>query len=93
MNIIYTQHLKNRLKIRNFPKDYPKNIYISPDEKYKDIEQNSFIAIKKLPYAGKMKKIMIAYIIEGKNVKIKTIYPENDKDINTRVKNLRWIKL
>ena len=79
--------------IKKKSKIYPSLVYLEADEKYIDTIRNSQIAIKKLPYAGKKRKIMIAYIIEGEDVKIKTIYPEKEEDIKKRVKNGRWIKL
>ena len=93
MNIIHTQHLKDMLKERRFPYSYPKRIYLEAEEKYIDRSTKSFIAIKKLPHKNKMRKIVIAYVIENENVKILTIYAEKDKDITKRVINGRWIKI
>ena len=92
MVLEYTPHLENRLKERRFPNDYPKKIFLKAEENYIDISQNSYIAIKKLRYAGKDQKIMIAYPIDKNSVKIITIHPEKDSEINNRIKNGRWIK-
>ena len=39
-----------RLKLRRIPYEYPIIIFKKPDEKYYDINKNSFISIKKLLY-------------------------------------------
>lgn len=93
MNIIYTKHLKDRLKERRFPKNYPEKIFLESEEKYIDTIQNSNIAIKKLSYNGKIRKIMVAYTFNAKNVRIHTIHPENNREIKKRIKSGRWIKI
>lgn len=93
MVIIYTPHLKKRLKERKFPYGFPKKIYNGAEIRLYDDLRKTCIAIKKLPYGGKSRKISIAYIQEGNCAKIITIHPENDKEINKRIKNRRWIKL
>ncbi len=45
MDIIYTNHLKLRLKLRNFPEDYPKMIYSSPEQIFFDVSEKKYIAI------------------------------------------------
>ncbi len=93
MAITYTPHLKKRIGERKFPYDYPKKIYEEMEENYKDVLQNSYIAIKKLLYAGRIRKIMIAYTFDEDDVKIITIHPENNVEIKNRVENGRWIKV
>lgn len=93
MNLIYSYHLQNGLIARKFPKDFPKIIYNDPEEKYFDHDQQSYIAVKTLIYNGKNRKICIAYIVEGENVKIKTIHPEKESAINNRITSGRWRKI
>ena len=93
MKVIYTLHLKLRIKERKFPYDFPKKIYNNPDTIFFDNLTKSRIAVKKLLYAGKLRKISIAYIFDGLDVKIKTIHPENNTEISNRVSTGRWTKL
>ncbi len=92
MQIIYTKHLNLRLKLRNIPYDYPKLIYQSPDEKFIDDWEGSYIAIKKLKYNGKLRNMMIAHEIKNNNVEIITIHPINEEKIISRVISGRWRK-
>jgi hypothetical protein len=91
VSIIYTPHLKLRIKERKFPYDFPKKIYTSPEAKFFDNLTKSYIAVKTLFYAGKLRKISIAYIFDGLDVKIKTIHPEKESEISNRVKICRWM--
>ena len=60
MNVIYTEHLKTRLNLRKIPEDYPKIILENPDEEFFDIFEKRNIAIKRLKYNKKLRKMMIA---------------------------------
>lgn len=93
MAIILSNHLKTRLTLRKFPQTYPKTIYNTPEQRYYDKDQQSYIAIKTLFYYGKQRKICIAYTFDGLNVKIKTIHPEKTTTINNRVAKGRWKKI
>lgn len=90
--IEYTNHLKLRLKLRNFQEHYPREIYLNPEQIFFDIIENKNISIKKLKYNGKLRNIMIAYTLSEDDVMIYTIHPITDVKINNRVKNGRWIK-
>lgn len=48
--IVYTPHLKFRLKLREIPSDLPEKIYQKAKERYVDKETNKFIAIMKMRY-------------------------------------------
>lgn len=92
MKIILSKHLKVRIKERFFPSDYPEKIFKNPDKVYKDTVTGSFIAIKSLVYARKLRKISIAYILDGEDVKILTIHPEKGNEIKNRIKKGRYVK-
>ena len=90
--IEYTGHLKLRLKIRNIPENYPKEIYQKPEQKFFDNVEKTFIAIKKLHYNKKLRNMMIAYEEKEDLVEIITIHPIIDEKIINRIMNGRWTK-
>lgn len=92
-NLIYTDHLKTRLKIRNIPENYPEEIFLNPEQKLKDNIEDHLIAVKKLVYNGKLRNMMIAYDESNDQVSIITIHPITLKDINNRRRAGRWTKL
>jgi len=92
MDIIYTNHLRLRLKLRNFPEHYPREIYLNGEQSFFDVIEQKFIAIKKLKYNGKFRNIMIAYKQSKELVEIFTIHPITDAKILNRTLSGRWIK-
>jgi hypothetical protein len=88
----YTNHLKLKLKIRRFPKDYPSIIFQSPEQEYLDIVEKKRIAIKRLKYNKKIRNIMIAYEETNGEVEIITIHPISDEKILDRKLSGRWTK-
>jgi len=92
VEIVYTNHLKLRLKIRNIPDNYPKIIYDNPEQKFFDTLEKNFIAIKKLKYNERIRNMMIAYEDKKGIIEIITIHPISDEKIINRVMSGRWIK-
>jgi len=91
-DITYTEHLTLRLKIRKIPYEYPKEIFNNPEQKFYDIVEGTYIAIKKLKYNKKERNMMIAYEKEGNSIQIITIHPIKDEKIINRKISGRWIK-
>lgn len=92
MKIILKRHLKIRLRERQIPPNYPTKILAKPDERYFDTLKGRHIAIRKLKYKDKLRPMMVAYDIIEEELQIITIHPENDREIENRLKNGRWIK-
>lgn len=92
VRITYTDHLKLRLGVRKIPEDYPKIIYTNPDQKFFDNLEGTYIAIKRLKYNQKLRKMMIAYEKKNEEVEIITIHPITDEKIINRIMSGRWEK-
>ncbi len=90
--LIYTDHLKLRLRIRKIPNNYPEIIYKNPDQKFFDNLEGYNVAIKKLKYNQKLRNMMIVYEEKGKEVEIITIHPITEEKVINRVINKRWTK-
>jgi hypothetical protein len=90
--IEYTEHLRLRLKTRNIPENYPKDIYQKPEQKFFDNVEGTSIAIKKLHYNKRLRNIMIAYEERENTAEIVTIHPITEEKIINRVMSGRWTK-
>lgn len=90
--IVYTNHLKHRLRIRRIPDKYPRQIFHSPDQTFSDTLDRHSIAIKKLRYNRKDRNMMIAYTQKNSTVEIITIHPIAEEKIINRVICGRWTK-
>ena len=92
VEVIYTEHLQFRLKLRKIPNDFPQKIFQEPEQQFYDTIEDTFIAIKKLYYNGKPRNMMIAYEKKKIIIQIITIHPITDEKIINRVINNRWIR-
>jgi len=94
MRVVYSPHLKDRIKIRNFNENDPRVIFYRADKKYFDTLQNSNISIKNLIYNGAKQQLMKAFIYDkiSNSVIIKTIHVESNQEIINRLKIDRYIK-
>src|SRR3989304_2170819 len=75
MQIIYSQHIKNRLSLRKIDYDLPRIIYEQSGERYFDVETGHLIALMKIKLYNKKREVMVAYLKEGENIKLLTIHP------------------
>ena len=91
--IIYTEHLKIRIGLRQIPKGLPKEIYLTPDERYYDSSTRYRIALKKMEYIGRNRDIIVCYEEAEDKVDIITIHPLKTYQKLQRVKSGRWKKI
>ncbi len=92
MEARYTDHLKLRLKIRKIPYEYPRKIYLDPEQKFFDNLEKTHIAIKRLKYNNKVRNMMIAFDVKDSGIEIVTIHPISDEKIINRIMSRRWSK-
>lgn len=92
MKIVYKPHLKIRLRQREIPTDYPKQIIESADQEYFDTLTKRNVAIKKLEFEGNLRNILVAYDIIGNIIEAVTIHIISDREIENKVRTGRWRK-
>jgi hypothetical protein len=92
VEIEYTDHLRIRLRIRNIPEEYPKEVYQNPEQKFYDNAEGTSIAVKKLTYNKKLRNMMVVYHDKEGKVEIITIHPISDEKIINRIMSGRWTK-
>ena len=75
MQITYSQHMENRLRLRHIEYGLPKTVFERATERYFDNETRYSIAVGKSVLYGKVRDIMVAYDIVGENATLLTIHP------------------
>lgn len=93
MEIRYTNHLENRLKLRQIDYDLPKRIYSESKERYYDTETGHHIAVLGVDMYGKTRDVIIVYRTEKDDVHLLTIHPLKVGQKETRVQTGRWRKV
>ena len=90
MRVVYTDHLKLRLRARRIPKEMPERIYRQAKERYYDHATFRYIAVMSVIYNRRRRKMMIAYDEFPDRVEIVTIHPIEERQISERVLTGRW---
>jgi hypothetical protein len=60
MKLIYSKHLKNRLKLRDIELKLPEKIFKQSKERFIDNETGHFIATMSIELYGKTRNVMLA---------------------------------
>jgi hypothetical protein len=93
MQIIYTQHIENRIRLREIEYDLPRRIVEQAEERYFDNATGHFIAIMKTELYNKTKEVIVAYIVDENCLKLLTIHPLKERQKKNRIASGRWRKI
>lgn len=93
MKIKYSEHLKNRLKLRKIDYNLPGSIVEQSTERYFDEETKYYVAISEVDLYNKKRNVMVAFDYEDDIIKLLTIHPLKEGQKENRVKNGRWRKV
>jgi hypothetical protein len=93
MKIIYSSHLLFRLKLRDIPKQLPKQVFLKAKERYFDNQTQKVIAIMTISYKGKPRDIALSYEQKLDTVILITIHPLKNFQKSHRIKSGRWLKI
>ena len=93
MKIEYTEHLENRLLLRGIGHEVPRYIFESTSERYLDLATGHSVAVKEVELYGRMREVMVAYIVEEGCAKLLTVHPLKANEKENRIKGNRWRRL
>lgn len=88
--IVYTPHLKFRLKLREIPPDLQEKIYQKAKERYIDRETDKSVAVLKMRYKGKAREMSVIYKETDIDVRLITIHPLKSYQKVSRINSGRW---
>lgn len=90
MKILFSSHLKIRLKERKIPQNYPRKILSKPDFQFIDAVTGYKIAVKNLKYNFKARPMVVVYDIIESVIQVITIHPISNQEIDNKLKRGRW---
>ena len=93
MEIKYSQHIISRLRIREIEYELPKIIFEQSKERYYDMKTGYMVAVMNADLFGKIREVMVAYVMEDEDAKLLTIHPLKEGQKENREKSRRWRKL
>ncbi len=91
--IIYTDHLRLRMKLRKVPHDLPKQIYLNAKERYRDEITGHCIAVMISDVHGRHREMAVSYDEKDKIVELITVHPIRTFQKLSRIRTGRWRKL
>lgn len=91
--IVYTDHLRLRMKLRGIPHELPKKIYLEARERYSDEATGHGIAVMVCKLHGKSREMAVSYDENNKIVELVTIHPIKSLQKLSRIKTGRWRKV
>jgi len=90
--IVYTDHLQLRLKIREIDSDLPRQVYEEATERYFDIVTEYNIAVGEAYYKGKYREMAVIYSEMTWEIRLITIYPLKSYEKISKIESGRWRK-
>ena len=90
--ICYTQHLKNRMRLREIPDHLPEEIYEFAEERYYDNEMEYGIAIKRIDFKGRQREMIVVYEETDDEINLVTVHPIKPNEKRNRLRSKRWRK-
>lgn len=90
MKIIFTDHVIKRLKERNITRKTVNDIILNSKTIHYDCYNYSCVAVGF--DKNNLRTISVAFHYENNDVKIHTVHPEKQTEINNRIKTKRYIK-
>lgn len=90
VKIIFTDHIKTRLKQRRISAKIVEEIFKQNLENYWDNLRNHYIVIGEVNYQGETRKLLVAYDKIGDIAEAVTIHPITDEQVKQRINSGRW---
>ena len=93
IKIIYTDHLRLRMKLRGISKLLPKQIWVDAKERYYDRATEHYVALMNFKLKERIKTFALSYDERENVVYLITIHPIKELQKLSRIKTGRWQKL
>ncbi len=93
IKIVYSDHLRFRLKLRKIPYGLPETIYRKSKEKYFDKITFNKIALGKIKFKGKIREMAVVYRESADQVVLITTHPLKSFQKTNRIQSNRWQRI
>lgn len=91
MKVIFTNHLRIRLKQRGISLKLSEEVFRTATEYYWDNLRNHHIKVAEIHYKDKLRKVLLAYDkITEDTVEFITLHPITNRQIQQRLDSGRW---
>lgn len=91
MPTFYDPHLRRRLREREIPHDWPRDIIEGASERYRDTATGLSVAVANRFFRGRRREMAVVYIEREGNWYAITIHPLGANQKRSRILAGRWI--
>ena len=89
MQVIFTNHLLSRLKLRKIPKSLALKVYEQKEDALLDTVSKHYIGLSKQKLFSKIRLLVIAFDQFKDHVELVTLYPTTEREVNNKIKSGR----
>jgi nitrogenase molybdenum-iron protein alpha/beta subunit len=87
----YSDHLEDRLVIRNVASDLPERIIREAERNFTDTSTGYRVAVAMAVYRGADHLMMVVFEETGCEIVAVSIHPLEERDVERKIRNGRWI--
>lgn len=88
--VIYTDHLRFRMKLRGIPQGLPSEIWREARERYYDQATGHWVAVMALKIKERIREWALSYDEKEDGIHLITVHPIKELQKLTRIKTGRW---
>lgn len=93
IKIVYTDHLRLRIRLRGIPKALPKQIWMEAKERYYDRATEHYIAVMAYKIRERVREFALSYDEKEGVIQLITVHPIKELQKLSRIKTGRWQRL
>ena len=93
VKIVYSNHLRFRLKLRKIPYGLPETIYKKSKDKYLDKTTFNKVALDRVRFKGKIREMVVVYRESDGQIVLITMHPLKPFQKTNRIQSNRWQKI
>jgi len=90
--IIYSEHLRYRLKTRKIDYELPGKVFSKAQDSFSDTITGSKIIIGIAEYAGKIRELAVIFKEKDDFIQLITVHPLRAGEKEKRIQSGRWVK-
>jgi len=91
--IVYTEHIRLRMKLRGIPNALPKQIWTEAKERYYDQATKHYVAVMNCEVKKRVREFVLSYDENDDEIRLITVHPIKLLQKLSRIKTGRWKKI
>ncbi|MCY3544282.1 MAG: hypothetical protein OXI16_07245 [Chloroflexota bacterium] len=90
--ITYRPHFRLRMRQREFPDGFGEMLLRDADNYYYDTQENTSVAVKRVPFKGRERDIALIFSVEGSAIAFISIFPLKLGELRRKTQMGKWAR-